>query len=319
MMAFVLIALIAGAASALMFASIVSGALISLVLRLLAPMPLMVAALVWGPPAALIGGFCAVLGLSLIADPMVLARFGVEVALPAWWLGHLTLLGRPFGTLEATSTPELEWYPLGRILIWAAAIAALMAFVGLLSQGNDAAAVAELQQRRFAALVELLVGQPVSANDPTVAAMVSLMPVLLAMSSFACLTINLWVASKVAETSGRLRRPWPDIKRTDLPIMTPVALCVAIAFCFSGGMVGLTAKAVTGGLLMAYALMGLAVMHTLTLALRSRTFFLGMAYALITVFTGVLFVLAIVGLADGLFGFRTRYLRTRQPPPLPTP
>jgi hypothetical protein len=49
-MAFALIALIAGAASALMFASIVSGALISLVLFYLAPLPLMVAAIGWGRP-----------------------------------------------------------------------------------------------------------------------------------------------------------------------------------------------------------------------------------------------------------------------------
>ena len=56
MMAFALIALIAGAASALMFASIISGALISLVLFYLAPLPLMVAAIGWGPLCASLGG-----------------------------------------------------------------------------------------------------------------------------------------------------------------------------------------------------------------------------------------------------------------------
>ena len=54
MMVFGLIALIAGAASALMFASIVSGALISLLLLYLAPLPLMVIALGWGPTSAAI-------------------------------------------------------------------------------------------------------------------------------------------------------------------------------------------------------------------------------------------------------------------------
>src|ERR1700676_1510836 len=49
MIATVLIAIAAGSASALMFASIVSGALISLLLFYLAPLPLMVAALGWGP------------------------------------------------------------------------------------------------------------------------------------------------------------------------------------------------------------------------------------------------------------------------------
>ena len=49
MMTTILIALAAGSASALMFASIISGALISLVLFYLAPLPLMVAGLGWGP------------------------------------------------------------------------------------------------------------------------------------------------------------------------------------------------------------------------------------------------------------------------------
>jgi len=56
MIAIVAIAIAAGAASALMFASIVSGALISLVLFYLAPLPLMVASIGWGPLSAAIGG-----------------------------------------------------------------------------------------------------------------------------------------------------------------------------------------------------------------------------------------------------------------------
>ena len=60
MMTSLLIALAAGCASALMFASIISGALISLLLFYLAPLPLMVAAMVWGPLCATIGGITAV-------------------------------------------------------------------------------------------------------------------------------------------------------------------------------------------------------------------------------------------------------------------
>src|SRR3954471_15200601 len=66
MMTIILIALAAGAASALMFASIVSGALISLVLFYLAPLPLMVAALGWGSLGASIGGAAAAIGLYAI-------------------------------------------------------------------------------------------------------------------------------------------------------------------------------------------------------------------------------------------------------------
>ena len=95
------------------------------------------------------------------------------------------------------------------------------------------------------------------------------------------LTLNLWLAAKITATSGRLHRPWPDLKSVELPPMTLAALCVAIAFCFAGGMPALLAQIVTTALMMAYALTGFAVLHTLTLALKSRAFWLGCTYAIV--------------------------------------
>ena len=60
------------------------------------------------------------------------------------------------------------------------------------------------------------------------------------------LTLNLWLAAKVAATSGRLQRPWPDLMHgTSLPPMTLVALCVALAFCFTSGLPAMLAAVVT--------------------------------------------------------------------------
>ena len=53
------------------------------------------------------------------------------------------------------------------------------------------------------------------------------------------LTLNLWLAAKITATSGRLHAPWPDLKSTALPPMTLAALCVAIAFCFTGGLLAM--------------------------------------------------------------------------------
>ena len=71
MIATVLIALAGGCASALMFASIISGALISLLLLYLAPLPLMVVALGWGPLSATIASATAFLHAACV---MLLAR-----------------------------------------------------------------------------------------------------------------------------------------------------------------------------------------------------------------------------------------------------
>src|SRR3977135_3486892 len=153
MVAIVLIAVAAGCASALMFASIISGALISLLLFYLAPLPLMVAALGWGPLSATIGGISAAIGLGAIFGLPYCIAFVLTLALPAWWLGPLALLGRPVpagalaGNGAAPAAPAMEWYPVGRILLWTAGFAALTTMAALLTLGSDAATITAALRR----------------------------------------------------------------------------------------------------------------------------------------------------------------------------
>src|SRR5215203_3338331 len=128
MIAIIAIAIAAGAASALMFASIISGALISLVLFYLAPLPLMVAAIGWGPLGAAAGGISATIGLGALFGLPYCIAYAITVALPAWWLGHLAMLGRQVdntgaGNGAAPVAPAMEWYPTGRLLLWIAGFA----------------------------------------------------------------------------------------------------------------------------------------------------------------------------------------------------
>ncbi|MEH2484775.1 DUF2232 domain-containing protein [Bradyrhizobium sp. AZCC 2230] len=321
MMVFGLIALIAGAASALMFASIVSGALISLVLVYLAPLPLMLAAIAWGPLCGALGGLVATLVIAGALSPPLALGYGLAFALPAWWLGHLAMLGRPVAGGIAGSDaapPQVEWYPLGRILLWIAALATLLTAGSLYSLGSDASAISDAMRRGFAKILSLVSETTVTESDPRVGLMVAVIPVLVAASQMATLTLNLWLAAKVAAVSGRLHRPWPDLSSTSLPPMTLVALCVALAFSFFSGMTGILAVVVTTVLMMAYALVGFAVLHTITRDLANRGIWLATAYAIVFMFSVSLILLTALGLADAVFGFRERYLRNRQPPPLPT-
>src|SRR3974377_189380 len=91
MTSIILIALAAGAASALMFTSIASGVLASLLLVYLAPLPRVVAAIAWGPLCGGLAGLAAALGLGAVLGLPYGIAFAVTVALPAWWLGHLVL------------------------------------------------------------------------------------------------------------------------------------------------------------------------------------------------------------------------------------
>jgi hypothetical protein len=98
--------------------------------------------------------------------------------------------------------------------------------------------------------------------------------------------------------------------------MTLVALSVALAFCFAGGLLAMLAQIVTTALMMAYAFAGFAVLHTLTLALKYRALLLSGTYAIVTVVGWPILAIVALGLADAVFGLRQRYLRGR-PPPLP--
>jgi hypothetical protein len=322
MIAIVLIAIAAGCASALMFASIISGALISLLLFYLAPLPLMVAALGWGPISATIGGIAAATGLGAIFGLPYCIAFAVTVALPAWWLGHLALLGRAVtngassGNGASPIAPALEWYPVGRILLWISGFAALTTMAALLTLGTDAAAITGTMRRGLLRIIGPRDAASTGDTEQWIDALVTIAPAAAAVVAMMTLTLNLWLAARITATSGRLHRPWPDLKSAAMPPMTLAALCVAVAFCFTGGLLAILAQIVTAALMMAYALTGFAVLHTLTLALKSRAFWLSGIYAIVVVFGWPVLAIVVLGLADAVFGIRQRYLQGR-PPPLP--
>jgi hypothetical protein len=322
MNATIFMALAAGLTSALMFASVISGALFSLLLCYLAPLPLLVAGLGWGPLGAAAGGILASVALAAIFGVPYGFAFALVVALPAWWLGHLVLLGRPVAGAEPSTEavlsgePDLEWYPVGRILLWIAGFATVSTIAALLTLGFDAASITSVLRRGLHRLFDV---SGVAANEDierVIDMLVAIAPPAGASVALATTTLNLWLATKITATSGRLRRPWPDLRGTTLPPMTLAALCVAIAFCFTGGMLAIVASIVLATLMMVYAFIGFAVLHIVTLRMRSRPFWLSITYTIVVVFSWPILLFVALGIADALFDFRRRYLR-RKPPPLP--
>jgi hypothetical protein len=315
MIALLLIAIAAGSASALMFASIVSGAPISLLLFYLAPLPLMVAGIGWGPLSATVGGIAAAIGLGALFGLPYCIAFVLAVALPAWWLGHLALLGRPIaaGAAPSDDAASLEWYPVGRILLWVVVSATITTTATLLTLGSDAPTITGTIR---AALTSFMESAEITPSQRGIDALVKIAPAAAAIVAMMTLTLNLWLAAKIAATSGRLHRPWPELRNIALPPMTLAILCVAVAFCFTGGLLAIVAQIVTAALMMVYALIGFAVLHTVTLALKSRVLWLSCTYTIVIVFGWPMLAMTALGLADAVFDIRQRYWRSR-PPPLP--
>ena len=305
MIATIVTALMAGAASALMFASITSGALVSLALFYLAPLPLMVAALGWGPATSAIGGIAAGLSLGSLFGLPYLAAFILTIALPSWWLGHLALLGRPALPAAApAAAPAIDWYPAGSLLLWIAGFAALTTLSALLTLGFDGDSILAAMRRGLMRMMAARGTTPTSELNQLVDALVTIAPGGAAVVATVTLTLNLFLAGKITATSGRLKRNWPDLTRVTLPPMTLVGLCVALALSFTGGLIGIVGQIVSAALLMAYALTGLATLHALTLGRKNRTLWLCCAYAVVTVFGWPVLGLLGLGLADAIVGLR---------------
>jgi hypothetical protein len=318
----IFVALAAGCASALMFASVTSGVAVSFLLFYLAPLPLMVAALGWGPAAAAVGGAAAAAGLGAFFGIPYLLMFAVTIAAPACWLGHLALLGRPAITgassdhCAAATAPSVEWYPVGRILLWTASLAVVTTLAALLSLGTNGSAVSAALRRGLLAMIGLRNSTVDDGIESVIDMLVTIAPAAAAIVAIMTLTLNLWLAAKITATSERLHRPWPDLRTTALPPMTLAALALALALCFTGGLFAIVAQMISAVLLTAYALVGLAAFHTLTLGIRYRALVLGCVYAVAMVFGWPMLVMAGLGLADAFFGLRRRYLGSR-PPPVP--
>src|SRR5262245_44992954 len=113
-----LVAVGAGAAAALLFASVASGSVLAVFLFYLSSLPILIAAMGWGHLAGLLGALLAATGVGVVLGFYFFVAFLFGVGLPAWWLGYLALLGR--SAAANGSAGGMEWYPVGRLVLWAA-------------------------------------------------------------------------------------------------------------------------------------------------------------------------------------------------------
>lgn len=316
MMQGVLIAIVTGAASALMFASSATGAMLSAFLVWLSPLPIMVAALGWGSKIGLMSAGAAALAVGLAMNWALLAVFVVAIAAPAWWLGHLAMLAKP----SREDPQNLDWYPIGRMLVWIVGIVIVCGLVAIVASGTDGAADDTRQ-----ALARMLSAGRVLPPGADAAAVVDaifrILPAALAFMGVIAFTVNLWIAGHVVRLSQRLRRPWPELRTVTLPQAALAALAAAILAAVLDESIAPFSRLALGALLAAYLLLGLAVIHSVTTRLNGRALWLGAVYFVLLFVVPIAalaaMVIALLGIADQLFGFRAQFAQ-RLPPPHPS-
>jgi hypothetical protein len=309
----ILIGISAGAATALLFASVASGSALSVPLFYLAPLPILIAAMGWSHWAALIAAVVAAGSLAAIFGSLFFIAFMIGIGLPAWWLGYLALLARPTGTPGG-----LEWYPVGHLVFWAAMIGAAIVIAGILTLGIDLDGFRASLRSGLERMLNIQAREPSIPGDTApqsrlLDVLVAVLPPAAAVLASITNVVNLWLAERIVKVSGRLRRPPSDLSAMRFPVYAPAVTAVAVAASFLSGIVGISAGVFAASLLMAYAILGFAVLHMITRGMGSRPFTLGSTYVAVLIFGWPVLVMSLLGLADTAFDLRGRAGRRRGP------
>ena len=334
----ILIGVGAGATAALLFGSVASGNGFSLILFSLASLPIMIAALGWSHWAGLTAAVAAAAMLGGAFGILFFATFLASVGVPAWWLGYLALLGRP---VVNGGAPHMEWYPPGRLVLWAAIVGAVLTAGTLMTFGSDEATIRHGLKDAIDQILRPQTGPRADAppqapavpvpgtqvqgaqvanagdTDPMidlqVQVLVRVLPLAAAVISAVTLMGNLWLAGLVVRLSGRLRRPWPDLSTLSFPSLTAAWYGALLAGAFLPDLAGLVSSVFAATLTIAFAAVGFAVLHTATRDMRGRAVVLSGAYGCVVLLIWPVLVMTLVGVAETLFDLRARHSR-RGPP-----
>lgn len=321
----------AGLVSALLFGLLLKATPLAILLYLLAPLPILIVGLGWNPRAALAAAVSGSLALAVVITPFLGLGFAAYLALPAWWLAYLALLGRP------NADGSLEWYPTGRLLGWTGATAAL-AFIAIAVMASPSHEAFQGQLRGLAGTLvrAQMRDQPPAPARPEAGreeareagqeatkqagrvddaapadavaaeahadladALARAVPAFAANGLALLLTFYLWASARIVQFSGRLPRPWPDIPATVMPRAMLALLAIAVILAFAPGYAGVLGTALVGSVSAVFALQGLAAFHDRSRGRPARGALLFGLYLILFVTQGIALVaLTLFGLAD---------------------
>ena len=309
----------AGLVSAALFASAATATALAGILFYLAPLPICLAGLGWGWTAAAVAALAGTVVAGGVLGLAAGAIFASAVAMPMAVLCYHALLSRPAAEPQGQASGALEWYPIGRLVGWAAVIAGALAAIMVLTLGYDVDSyrdsIKDLLQN--SALKELdRDGKLI--NESTIGGLSSVLartlPAAFAIVWQSIALFNLWLAGVIVEASGRSLRPWPVLNAIELPNAFFLAFTASLLASFLPGLAGLLATGFAGALLFAYVLQGLAVLHAFSRGMPFRGLLLSAVYIGILLLGWVAVAIAILGLAEPMLRLRDRAATRGQPP-----
>lgn len=322
MYSYLLTGVIAGIASSVLYISGTMSTPLSMFLYFLAPLPLFITGLGWGAISAAAGALAGVIVCTIMAGIPGGAIFFATTGLMPIILSYYALMSRPVEDNDPstlTGTTARDWYPLGQLILWIATFSTVLtaAFILFIMPSTP----------ELTAALETLFGTVIDQNpelkarlggedavEQMVGLFVALLPATLAGYTFVTTTANLWLAGKIITASGRGIRPQFEVSSLFFPRVLPLVLVGILALTFLPGTFHVVALAAAASLTMTFMFLGLVVVHAIVPKIPTRTAILSMVYVTVLVLLKYAFLgLALVGIAETIFGIRNRFTH-RLPP-----
>lgn len=304
----------AGIASALAYLIAVNGAGMGLLTGYFGALPLFMAGLALGVPAAAIATASSLVVAALGASVAAAALFAAAYLLPPVLLVRQALLGRPDGN------GGVEWYPPGMLLAWTAGLGAtLFGVVALLLSTQAEGLVGTIETYVGTVWDTIVQDEAAERRTGFIEMVVPLLPGAIVASWIAMMVVNGCLAQSLLVRMGRNLRPTPTYSAMDLPAwLLPLLTAAAAGGLLLPGTAGYVGQNLAIILAAPFCFLGLAVVHVLCRRVGSGRLLLGMFYAMLILLTWPVILLAGLGLMEPWLKLRGQG-RGSSGPPVPGP
>jgi hypothetical protein len=311
-----LTAVAAGLASAAAAMAFLSGSFATIGFVYLAPLPMLMAGLAFGPRAAAIAALSGVLALGFIGGTVLAGTFAAAQGLPTWAVVKLALMvhphapgagARPGEAPAATGgSAQGAWMAPGWIVSALTVVAAAMILVaaGLVSDVGLSGYVADYLGQVLSIVAP---GLDAANRGLFIQKFLPLFPTAVAAIWVLMVTVNAVIAQGLLVRLGHNRRPSPDYAGLDLPMWLSWPLVgAAVMALFGPGEWEYLGRNLVMVLALPYFLLGLAVFHTLARRVASTKALLVAFYLVIMISVWAAVVVAGIGVVEQWYGLRNR-------------
>ena len=304
--------LAAGGVSAVLYLSLATGSFIGVLLFFLAPLPGFIIGFGWGTRAATVTALVGVLLVLIVLGVAPAAAYCFSLALPSVLVTHYAFLYRiPVTKENADEAPKafaseqpVEWYPIGHIVLLTCYYGAFLAMLSTLIMGPSL----EAYQAKIATQIDLAFAGTENSGmfkqlkpeqwEQFKKLVQNILPASTAVLWSLFALINMWIAAHIIRLSGMMQRPWPVFFNMQYPPQTSLLFAgVFVSSLMIPAMPGLLLSALAGALMVAFLLLGLAVIHQVSHLWPARSLVLfGTYVAVIFIGWGALLLILLGGI-----------------------